>query len=133
MSKNRPRVAPVLGAQDVSQAVQWYCQKLGFRCPSGVYQGMDDQPVYAVLKRDEIDIHIQIRRRQPQPDSRQSIETDAYFYISEAETLFNHCKAQGVNIIRPLQASDYGLIDFMIEDPAGNRLVFGSENPDLTI
>jgi uncharacterized glyoxalase superfamily protein PhnB len=94
---------------------------------------MDDQPVYAVLKRDKIDIHIQIRRRQPQPGSREIIETDAYLYISEAETLFNHCKAQGVNIIWPLQASHYGLIDLMIEDLAGNRLVFGSENPDLTI
>jgi hypothetical protein len=60
MSNSHHRVAPIIGAQNLTQAVAWYCQNLGFTCPSGIYKGMDGQSVYAILKRDEIEIHIQI-------------------------------------------------------------------------
>ena len=132
MHKNKARAAPVLGAENVPKSVDWYCHNLNFTCPGGIFTGMDNNPVYAVLKRDDLEIHIQIRRRQPQPEHRESIESDAYFFTADTKAIYKRCKSQGVKIIRPIDDSAYGLTDFCIEDLAGNRLNFGWESEYLT-
>jgi hypothetical protein len=132
MNAMKAHAAPVLGAENVAESVQWYCDNLHFTCPEGIFMAGDNIPVYAVLKRDDIEIHIQIRRRKPHPAPREPVESDAYFFTADTKSLYKHCKSQDIKIIRPIADSQYGLTDFCIEDLVGNRLNFGWESEHLT-
>jgi len=121
------QLAPVIGSQNVNKAVDYYCNVLGFTCPNGVFQGAGDEGgVYGIIERDGIQLHIQIRRRDFQGD-RDHIESDIYFYVGDAESLCEEFRAAGGNIIRePMDGPNYELRDFVLGDPDGNRLIFGS-------
>ena len=121
------RIAPVLGVRNVQGAVDYYTGMLGFECPGGVFEGVapGEGGVYAVVRRGEIEIHLQIRRRPLSAPGREGIETDTYVFVSGVDALFEEFQAKGVVIHRAPENSAYGLRDFAIEDPEGHRLVFG--------
>lgn len=122
-------LSPVLGARDVRSACDYYCAKLGFTCPDGVFSPAGDESggVYAILHRDGIVIHLQIRRREVYQMPRERIESDAYFYVGDADRLFEEFRQSGAKIFRePEDGPTYGLRDFVVEDLDGNRLLFGS-------
>lgn len=122
-------VAPVLGANDVRAAARYYEDKLGFHCDpeTGIYGGIGDEgAVYAILDRDGIVVHLQIRRREINA-RRQRIENDAYFFVPDADALHEELAVRGATILRPpADAPGYGLRDFLVADLDGNRLMFGS-------
>jgi uncharacterized glyoxalase superfamily protein PhnB len=121
------RLEPVVGATDVKQAVGYYTDVLGFECTS-VLEGVGDEGgVYALLRRNGIGLHIQIRRRPLYPQGRNRIESDLYFFVEDADALFEELKARGARLIREVQdGPNHGLRDFVVEDLDGNRLIFGS-------
>ena len=122
-------VAPVLGAKSVADSVEYYCQKLGFQNPNGIFKpgGHEDQGVYAILTRDSIDLHIQIRRRELYLTQRERIESDVYLYVEDVDLLFTEFDERGAKIVRSItDGPNYGLRDFVIEDLDQNRLIFGS-------
>jgi catechol 2,3-dioxygenase-like lactoylglutathione lyase family enzyme len=47
------------------------------------------------------------------------------FEIGDADELFEHQRAGGAEVIAPPADRPYGIRDYMIRDPDGNRLVFG--------
>ncbi len=122
------QLAPILGATNVNDTVNWYCDMLGFTCEHGVYQGVGDEGgIYGIIHRDGIQLHIQIRRREVQPPDRQTIESEVYLYVQDAVALEDEFKYRGVPILRGLtKGPNYDLEDFIIQDPNGNRLIFGS-------
>lgn len=129
-------VAPILGVRHVTRAKEYYCERLGFDCPGGVFMGVGDDEeggVYAIVERDGIMLHLQIRRREIYPDARERIETDVYAYVEDADVLYADFEKRGANILRRLVDNrNYGLRDFMVEDLDGNRLVFGSPKGKAT-
>lgn len=121
-------LAPILGSRHVNNSVTWYCDQLGFTCENGVFQGVGDESgVYGIIQRDGIQLHIQIRRRDLFPKNRQSIESEVYLFVADAGSLYEEFSQKDVNIIREIQKGpNYALQDFVVEDPDGNRLIFGS-------
>ncbi|MEE3279931.1 MAG: VOC family protein [Pseudomonadota bacterium] len=122
-------IAPVLGTKNVANAVEYYREKLGFQNANGIFrpEGHEADGVYAVMTRDEIDLHIQIRRRELYPDARERIESDVYLYVEDVDLLFTEFDERGAKIVRSItDGPNYGLRDFVIEDLDQNRLIFGS-------
>jgi uncharacterized glyoxalase superfamily protein PhnB len=129
MSELTPwRIAPMLGVRDVNQAVEYYTSVLGFECPGGVFEGVapGEGGVYAIVRRGDVEIHLQIRRRDLFAGKRESIEGDAYLFLPDVDALFAEFEAKGAKIHRPPEDAPYGLRDFVIEDAEGHRLTFGS-------
>ena len=121
-------VAPMLGVRDVRKSADYYQSVLGFHCaPDGIFGGVGDEgAVYAILRREGILIHLQIRRRPLHLDARQDHEGDAYFYVGDVDALYAEYRQRNVKIHRPLQDEEYGVRDFTIETPDGHRLAFGT-------
>ncbi len=122
------RIAPTLGVRDVKKAVEYYVSVLGFECPGGVFEGVapGEGGVYAIVRRADIEIHLQIRRREVFAAKRESIEGDAYLFVPDVDAIFEEFKAKDVVIHRAPEDAPYGLRDFVIEDPEGHRLTFGT-------
>jgi catechol 2,3-dioxygenase-like lactoylglutathione lyase family enzyme len=121
--------SPVLRARDVAAAVDYYTKVLGFRCPMGPIPGVDaaEGPIYAVLDRHGAGLHLQIRRQEAHAATREKIAADAYFYVDDAVALEGEFARAGARFHRRLvRDNPYGLVDFIVEDLDGNRLVFGS-------
>lgn len=119
--------APILGVRDVRAALHYYTRVLGFRAVLFV-DGVDanEGGVYAIVERSQARLHLQARRSEaPQP--RDSIASDAYVSVADVDALFDECSRKGVRLVRPLQQDGDARRDFTIEDPDGNRVVFGSE------
>ena len=120
---------PVLGVPDVRAAVDYFRDVLGFSCDpdTGVLAGVGDEPaVYGIVRRDDVTIHLQIRRRPVWAGERESIEGDVYFFVSDADALCAEFRARGGVIFRDLLDEPYGLRDFTLETPDGHRLTFGT-------
>ena len=119
-------VAPVLGARDVRLATAYYEDKLGFTCEDRVFVPGGDEAVYAILNRGGVIIHLQIRRREINAN-RQEIESNGYFTVTDVDALYAEFLERGAIIVRPpVDAPNYGMRDFIVEDPDGNRLLFGT-------
>ena len=122
-------VAPVLGANNVANSVGYYREKLGFQNPNGIFrpEGHETSGVYAIMTRDDISLHIQIRRRDLYPNDRERIESDVYLYVEDVDPVFAEFDKRGAKIVRGItDGPNYGLRDFVIEDLDQNRLIFGS-------
>ena len=122
------KVAPVFGVDDVEKSVGYFCDCLGFECDRAncIYRGPEGA-VYAVLERGGTVVHLQIRRGPVFTEPRGRMDTDAYFYVPDADALYAQYKARSVKIVRHIEDSSYGLRDFLIETPDGHRFCFGSE------
>ena len=125
------KVAPVLGVRDVEQSVDYFCDSLGFECDraSAVHRGPEGA-VYAVLQCGPVSVHLQIRRHPSEAHSSEArgrTDTDAYFFVRDADALYGQFKGKAVRILREIQDSPYGLRDFLIGTPDGHRLCFGHE------
>lgn len=122
--------SPTLGVRDVRAALDYYTGKLGFAAV-GVYgpEG-EDAPVYAVLRRDEVQLHLQIRRRNVWAAERGGYERSAYFYVRDADALYEEFRAAGALIFQPPKDTPYGLRELVVRDGDGHRLAFGAESGD---
>ena len=48
-----------------------------------------------------------------------------YFHVKNVEALYEHCKSAGAEIYLELGDRDWGMKDFRVADPFGNRMGFG--------
>ena len=122
-------IAPVIGSTNVANSVEYYCEQLGFQNPNGIFrpEGEETPGVYAIITRNNINLHIRIRRRELYPDDRELIESDVYIYVDDVDPLFKEFNGRGATIARRItDGPNYGLRDFVIEDLDQNRLIFGS-------
>jgi uncharacterized glyoxalase superfamily protein PhnB len=123
-------VAPILGCRDVRATAHYFRDALGFHLDpdTGVFEGVDanEGAVYAIVDRDGVRIHLQIRRRDVFAGPRERIESDVYVYVGDSDALYAEYAGKSVTIVRPIENAPYGYRDFAIEDPEGHRIVFGS-------
>jgi catechol 2,3-dioxygenase-like lactoylglutathione lyase family enzyme len=110
---DRWEVAPTLGVPNVLEAVDFFCEKLGFTRPLQLY-GPRDAPVYAIVSRGNISVHLQIRRRVIFTGPREDHEGDGFFRVENADALRAELLAKGVSFHRDIQDEPYGLRDFTI-------------------
>lgn len=115
--------APVLVAEDVGAAAQWYEEKLGFKADL-----FPDQPpfAFAILCRDGVEI--MIRRCGPGGMRRPDSDWHVYVRMAGVQDLHDELRSQ-VPIVEPIRTTEYGCIEFAIEDPNGFRIVFSETAP----
>ena len=122
------RTAPVLGVRDVPAAVDHYQSVLGFECPGGMF-GPENERVYAVMRRNDIEVHLQIRRRNVWAAARGSYERSAYLFCLDVDSLHTDFTSTGALIAQPPTDMPYGNREIVLRDQDGHRLAFGVD-PD---
>jgi uncharacterized glyoxalase superfamily protein PhnB len=109
-------VSPVLPVADVAASVAWYGRMFGFE--PRLVNPPDDVPVYAVLSRDAVSIHLLRQDEAPHGLTR---PVQAQFWVSGGlDELFARVTALGVEVIQAPGDRPWGHRDFMVADPDGN-------------
>lgn len=113
---------PVLPSLNVSDAITFYEQKLGFRCLALYDNGPQDQ--YAVLQRGAAEIHVWGCA------DRYLVENSGCFLrVAQIETLYAELRGKGVGVAVELETRPNGGKEFSVYDGDGNLLRFGEESP----
>jgi catechol 2,3-dioxygenase-like lactoylglutathione lyase family enzyme len=111
-------ISPVFPVSDIASAVSFYCEALGFKL--GWTWG--EPPTHASVDRDQIDIMLTL-------NPVKAGSGDAYVGLKGVESYFAELKARRVPL-GELSDRPYGMRDFAVRDPDGNRLVFGESTVD---
>ncbi|MBO6605342.1 VOC family protein [Psychroserpens sp.] len=127
------KLAPQFIVDHLKSSVTFYTEKLGFK----VDWMNDHDPKFVILNREGVVLMLRqlsvnkLARpnRIPFIDSGWHTEGaeawDAYIWMDDVETFYDQCIAHNVSIVKKLQLTDYGNLDFEIEDPDGYILCFG--------
>jgi catechol 2,3-dioxygenase-like lactoylglutathione lyase family enzyme len=112
--------APQFLIDDLDRSIAYY-QKIGFSF---------DEPwdgFYAIGYLDGLELHLkEAPKNQGDRQWRRDNEhLDASAGVEGIEAFYEQCVANGVTIIKPLAATDWGTKDFYIEDPDGYIVSFG--------
>jgi uncharacterized glyoxalase superfamily protein PhnB len=107
-------VMPGFGVADVTRAVAFYEEKLGFRVT------FRNGAVFAIVTRDGIEISL-----GPHRPGAPAGTCACYVKLKGVDALHDEFAARGVAMTHPLKTEAYGMREFMITDPDGNTLNFG--------
>jgi uncharacterized glyoxalase superfamily protein PhnB len=109
-------VAPTIAVCDIAKALTFYCDVLGF---SKTFE--NGNPVgFVILERDNAEVHLTLW-----PNDQATDRIVLHMLVSDANALFEHLKKSGARIVKGLRDQPYGLRDFVVADPEGNRLDIG--------
>ncbi len=113
------RLIPMLPVKSMPASIKFY-QRLGFSV-----EQRNDQWGWAMLRFDDcrlmVDQSINLQRDAP----RQSV-----LYLYPENIVEYHERLRGEGIAVPdLNATFYGMTEFRLDDPDGNRLWFGQNTP----
>jgi catechol 2,3-dioxygenase-like lactoylglutathione lyase family enzyme len=106
-------ISPWFPVSDVTAAVAFYRERLGFDL--GWIWG--DPPTHANVCRGAIDISLAL-------ESSKARTGEAYVGLRGVDAYYAELRARGVEV-GELADRPYGMRDFALVDPDGNRLVFG--------
>ena len=109
------RLIPMLPVSNVSVSVEFY-RKLGF----AVEQRRDDWG-WAMLRFDDCRIMVDRSINQHPGAARQSV---LYLYPENINEFHEQVKANGI-VVPKLDVTFYGMSEFRLDDPDGNRLWIG--------
>jgi uncharacterized glyoxalase superfamily protein PhnB len=110
------RLIPMLPVKNMPASVDFYCEKLGFE----VEQRNDDWG-WASLRFDDCRLMVDQSINSNSNASRDSI---LYLYPTDIVEYHKQVRRNGL-VVPELEATFYGLTEFRIEDPDGNRLWIG--------
>lgn len=142
MTEREWRASPILGVRSPRRSAEYYRDLLGFSLDpvDGVFQPNPDEPggVYAIVEREGVRVHFQIRRGDEAGLPRRPLDRDVYVYVADVEGLHAELVSRGARILQPPTTAPYGLREIVVEDLDGHRLAFGearagSQAPTATI
>ena len=110
------RVAPTVPVCDIARALAFYCDVLGF---TKTFEN-GNPVVFAILERDDAEVHLTLK-----PDHQPSDCNVLHLLVSDSRALHAHLENDGARIVKGLRDQPYGLRDFIVADPDGNRLDIG--------
>ena len=109
---------PVFSVSDLSKAIEFYTETLGFQLDF-IY---GEPQFYAGLFKDSVELHLVSKNlRQTVGSGNLSILTN------EVDDLYQKLLNSKVEILVPPDDRDYGLRDFSCRDLDGNIIVFGTD------
>lgn len=108
------QVFPLLPVSNVTEAVEYYTNRLGFK--PGFTWG--DPPGFGGVNFGEVSVHLS--------SNVPAAPTYVYFVVENADELYDFHTAQGVTITEEPADREYGLRDYRIRDLWGNELGFGN-------
>ena len=114
---------PCFAVADIAKTMRWYEEQLGFT-PDPF--PANEPYVFAILRRDDIDIMLQRIENYQKPDIyklRSGGVWDAYIRMRGVKQLYGDIKEK-VEIVQPLRKQPYGQWEFEVKDPNGYVLVF---------
>ncbi len=116
--------APVLLVADVKKSADYYCYCVGFTEPN--FYG--DPPSFCILHRDNYTLMLgQVdnpSRVVPHWNIRDKT-WNAYFWVDDAEALYEELKSKNAIIDYELCVQPYGCKEFGIQDLDGHDIAFG--------
>ena len=111
-------IIPVLPVTDLARAHRYYCDVLGFLEP----WGFGEPPQYGGVRSNLTEmpaIHFTV-------DSSRGAG-EVFVIMDGVDDYFEKVKAAGAEMVFEIGDRPYGMRDFMVADPDGNRLSFGSD------
>ncbi len=107
-------LCPTLAVTDIMAAADFYTQKLGFN----LNFTWGDPPAFAGVMLGRVRIFL--ARATPNPN-----ECSLCFMVANADELYAFHRANGVEIVEPIDDRQYAIRDYAIKDLYGYRLSFG--------
>lgn len=108
---------PTIGVADLDEAIAFYT-KMGFKKE---WKWPENQPTHAEVSIDGIKV-MMVRKEE---DNIQKAD----LYIIVEGVIDFHKKISGrLNHISGLEKTDYGMLDFSLDDPWGNFITFGESS-----
>lgn len=112
-------VSPTLQVADMRRALAYFEGRLGFQCTFKLDDAHHPEIPYAIVERDQVEIHLQL-------NARSSGASGCYITVTEGiDALYGDFLKAGATVKRPIEDSNYGMRDFNIADADGNTLGFG--------
>lgn len=122
---NLESICPFFIVNDLQVSIAYYVGRLGFELE---FQGPDDDPYYARVRRDGIGIMLKaiLPDVLPQPNHTRHewARWDAYIYTRDPDSLFAELTQRGASFIKTLSFIDEGLWGFDVNDADGYVLAF---------
>jgi uncharacterized glyoxalase superfamily protein PhnB len=106
---------PILSVTDLSGALDYYQNVLGFR----VGWSWGEPPRLASVCRDRVEVNLS------QSPAAQPTASRVYFQMAGVDAYYNQLTVAGASVTVALAERPYGMRDFTIVDPSGNELSFG--------
>lgn len=120
MSAYLKQIHPVLPVKNVTEAIKYYVEKLGFKL---AFKDAGDHSGYAGVRRDGIEIHLQWHDGKDWENGMDS--TLLRIYVDEVDVLFEAYKTQSVfHNNTSLKDTPWGTREFGFYDMDNNGLVF---------
>jgi predicted enzyme related to lactoylglutathione lyase len=120
------RSAPYFPVPDVAAAASHYETVLGF---SREYVA-DDPPQFAIMSRDGFPIMLRLVSGSTPvvPNERQGGSWDVFFWINDAQSLYEELVANGADIVYgPVIRAEYQMKELAVRDRDGYILGFGQD------
>ena len=119
-------IAPFFIVRDVMQSIAFYSDYLGFEV---MFLGPDDDPYFAMLKRDGVRLMLKAITPEiepvPNPSRHGWARWDAYIDTPDADALAEEFASRGVSFREPLGINSDNLRGFEVMDADGYVLYFG--------
>lgn len=117
MTTEWTRAHPVYTVADVAAAIEWYRRVFGFE-PRLVNPPGDPVPVYAVLHRDGVSLHL--LRKDEAPHGLAAPVQAQFWTTGNLDELFRRAESLGAKVLQRPGDRAWGHRDFMVADPDGN-------------
>ena len=118
------RIVPVFQVSRLEDALKFYTEVLGFE-EDFRYGG------YAGVKLGTLSLHLSEQVAGGRDEYRKPLGSGiAYVFCDEVDGYYAQIKAKGVKAKYGPEDFPYGMREFMVVDPDGNHLAFGSEIND---
>ena|SRR5688572_25408449 len=122
---NLTRMAPYFPVADVAATTAHYETVLGFKRE---YVGGDpNAPQFAIVSRDGLPIMLRLvdDPKKITPNERQGGTWDAFFWVSDVQSLYEELRAKGADVVYAPMQTEYGMREFAARDREGHVLGFG--------
>jgi uncharacterized glyoxalase superfamily protein PhnB len=106
---------PVFAVRDLDEAVRYYCDVLGF-----AEAWRFGEPAHrAGVKLDQVEIHLDAGGLGATPG-----HSIVYCHMTGIDEHYRNCRQRGARLSRELAVRPWGVRDFQVEDPCGNKIGF---------
>jgi catechol 2,3-dioxygenase-like lactoylglutathione lyase family enzyme len=112
------KLFPVFSVRDLEAAIAFYTNSLGF----ALAWTWGTPPTRAGVTLDGIEIQLDCAGLGAPPGP-----SVVYCHMLDVEAYYARCKNQGVVFALDIGPRPWGMVDFRVVDPDGNRIGFGSE------
>jgi catechol 2,3-dioxygenase-like lactoylglutathione lyase family enzyme len=109
-------IYPVFAVKNLDEALAYYRDKLGF----SVRWTWGNPVVRAGVSIGKVEIQLD----EADPGAPSAI-SNAYCHMTDVEGYFAECRRRGAIIVGELDDRPWGMKDFRVLDPSGNRVGFG--------